>query len=74
MSEGRTKLLARRECALIVTDNLLSDGKESSTNHVKTGFRQNSKLLLTRCIKTGRNLFGSVPIGQKYVQRRTHRN
>ena len=48
-----------------VTDALLSEGKESSANRAKTGFRQNDKVSVTRSKKTCRKLYESVPIVQK---------
>ena len=48
MREGRTEHLTSRERAIIVTDTLLSEGKEASEDRVKTGFMQNAKWLLSR--------------------------
>ena len=56
---------------MTVTDALLSEGKESSANHAKTGFMQNAKVSLTQNIRPCRKLFGSVPIVQKKVEKRT---
>ena len=39
------------ECALAVTEVLISEGEESSANQVKTGFMQNGNVLLTGKIK-----------------------
>ena len=55
-------------------DTLLSEGKESSANHAKTVFMQNFKVSLTQNIRPCRKLFGSVPIVQKKVEKRTHWN
>ena len=51
--KGRTKPLPGREYALIVTDALLSEGKDSSANHAKTGIMQNAKLSMTNCAGKG---------------------
>ena len=57
MREGRTEHLTSRERAIIVTDALLSEGKEASEDRVKTGFMQNAKWLLTGSVKTCRKLY-----------------
>ena len=46
-------------------------GKESSANSAKTGFIQNAILSLTHNIRPSRKLFGSIPIAQKKVEKRT---
>ena len=68
------ELLTRRKLAIIVIDALLSTGKDSCANHAKLGFITNTQISLTRCIKTFRELYGSVRIVQKIIQQRTHRN
>ena len=49
------------------SDALLSEGKEASTNHLKSCFQPNAMVLLTQSIKTCRKLCGSVPIEEKKV-------
>ena len=52
------------EYAFTVTDALLSEGQGSSANHVNTGFKQNSKALMTRSIKTCGKIYGSGPLNR----------
>ena len=40
-------------------------------SHAKTGFTQNSRVSMTRCRRTYRKLYGSIPIVQKNVPQRT---
>ena len=58
MKEWRSNLLTRRECELIATDILISKEKGIKFEFLRTVFKQIDKLLLTRCMKTCRKLFG----------------
>ena len=74
MREGTTKLLTRRDYALIVPNALLSELKKSSANDANFGLRQNAKISVIRSIRTFRKFNGSVPTVQNEVQQRIYRN